>query len=189
MRRLASWMATLLLLVTSQLAVAQRGGHNAGGAGGMRGGSYPRDTDNDLKDIQKVVALQATEEQKSKFQSWRQETEAMKLRLQELRSAVATNDLSRQLDTLNAAMEKSNSGYSDFIGSLSEVQRAGLKKQIQQLSKSNNELAKTTSTAIRELGSANNGAKHPAKLGNVETAIENLLNAQKRIAAEMSISV
>lgn len=185
MRRLATWMAALLLLATSQLAVAQRGGRNPGSTGG---GSYPHETDSDLKDIQNAVAVQATEEQRSQFLSWSQNTEAVKLRLQELRPAIAANDFTNQLNALNAVIEKSNNGYHDFVGSLSEAQHAGLKKQIQKLRKTNDELAKAAAVAIRQLDPANRGAQHAEKLAKVETAIEDLLSAQKEIAIEMGIS-
>jgi hypothetical protein len=185
MGKLITWMAALLMLATPQLAAAQRGGQRTGG---MSGGSYPRDTDNDIKDIQKMVAVQATEEQRSQFQSWTRNTEAVKLRLQELRPAVATKDYSSQLNALKAAMEKSSSGYHDFVSSLTQAQHAGLKKPIQKLGKTNDESAKTVATAIRELGPSNSSTKTTAKLAKAEAAIENLLIEQKTIADEMGIS-
>ena len=184
MRRLATWMAALLLFATLQLAVAQHGGRNAGGTSS---GSYPHDTDSDMKDFQNAVAVQATEDQRSQFLSWSQDTEDVKLHLQELRPAVATNDFSSQLSALQAAIEKSNGGYHAFVGSLTKTQHAGLKKQIQKLGKANDELAKAGVTAMHEFGPANNDAKRTAKLANIETAIDNLRTAQKEIAAEMGI--
>ncbi len=149
MRRLATWMAALLLLATSQPAIAQRGGRNPGG---VSGASYPHETDSDLKDIQNAVAVQATEEQRSQFLSWSRNTEAVKLRLQELRPAIAANDFSSQLNALNAVIEKSNHGYHDFVGSLSEAQRAGLKKQIQKLKKPTTSWPKPQRSRFASLG-------------------------------------
>jgi hypothetical protein len=140
-----------------------------------------------MKDFQNAVAVQATEEQRSQFLSWSQDTEAVKLRLQELHPAVATNDFSGQLSALQAAIEKINSGYHAFVGSLNKAQHAGLKKQIQKLGKTNDELAKAGATAMHELGPANSDAKRTAKLANIEKAIDNLRTAQKEIAAEMGI--
>ncbi len=168
MRRLATWV-TLLLFATAQLAVAQRGGRNAGGTSG---GSSAHETDTAVQDFQNAIAVQATEEQRSQFLSWSQDTEAVKLRLQELRLAVATNDFSGQLSALQAAIEKSNRGYHDFVASLTKAQHAELKQQIQKLGKTNDELAKTGATAIRELGPANHSTKRTTKLANVETAVE-----------------
>ncbi len=185
MRNITSWMVAILMFVAPQIAVAQHGGH---GAGGLNGKSYPQDSDSALKDFQNTVAVEATGEQRSQFLSWSQNTEAVKLRLQELRPVVATSDLSSQLSALKAAIEKSNTGYHDFIGSLTKAQHEGLKKQIQRLGKTNDELAKAGATAIRELGLANSGAKRSAKLAKVTTAIDNLLSAQKAIAVEMGIS-
>jgi hypothetical protein len=179
-------MAAILLLATPQLAVAQHSGRNTGGMGG---GNYPRDTDSgDLKDIQKAFAVQATEEQRTQFQSWRHNTEAVKLRLQELRPAIAANDFSSQINALNAAIEKNNSGYHDFVTGLTDAQHGGLKKQIQNLGKTNDALAKAVASAVHELGSANRSAKLTDKLTTIEKAIENLLNDQKKIADDMSMS-
>ncbi len=82
-----------MLFATPQFVVAEHGGRNAGGTSG---GSSPDETDTAIKDFQDAVPVQATEEQRSQFLSWSQNTEAVKLRLQELRPAVATNDFSGQ---------------------------------------------------------------------------------------------
>jgi len=135
-----------------------------------------------------MFALQATEEQKSQFQSWKENTEAVKNRLQKLRAAVVTDDFSSQFNGLQAAIEKNSSGYHDFVSSLTEAQQKGLKKPIQKLRKANEKLAKAAATALHELGQDNSGARRSTKLETAETAAEDLLNEQKRIATEMSIS-
>jgi hypothetical protein len=89
---------------------------------------------------------------------------------------------------LQAAIEKSSSGYHDFVSSFTEAQQKGLKKPIQNLRKANEKFAKAAATALHELGQGNSRAKRSTKLENAETAAEDLLNEQKRIAAEMSIS-
>jgi hypothetical protein len=187
MRNFTSWMIAILLFVAPHIAVAQHRG-TGGTSGSKNAGNYPQETDSEIKDFQKTFALQATEKQKSQFQSWNQNTEAVKNRLQKLRAAVVTDDFSSQLNGLQAAIEKSSSGYHDFVSSLTEAQHAGLKKPIQKLRNANDKLAKAAATALHELGQANSGAKRSAKLENAETAVESLLNEQKRIAAEMSIS-
>jgi len=141
-----------------------------------------------MKDFQNAVAVQATEDQRSLFLSWSRDTEAVKPRLQELRPVVATNDFSGQLRALQAGMEKSNRGYHDFVGSLTKAQHAGLKKQIQKLGETNDELAKAGATAMHEFRPGSSSAKRTAKLANVEAAIDNLRSAQKGLASEMGIS-
>jgi hypothetical protein len=180
-----SWMVAILLFVAPQFAVAQHRG-TGGTSSSKNSGNTPQETDRDIKDFQKTFALQATEKQKSQFLSWNQNTEAVRNRLQKLRTDVVTNDPSSQLNGLQAAIEKCSSGYDDFVGSFTEAQHAGLKKPIQTLRKANDKLAKAAATALHELGQAN-GAKR-AKLEKAETAVENLLDEQKRIAAEMGIS-
>lgn len=181
-----SWMVAILLFVAPQIAVAQH--RSTGGTSGSKnGGNYPQETDSDIKDFQKTFALQATEKQKSQFQSWNQNTEAVRNRLQELHTDVVPNDFSSQLNGLQSAIEKSSGGYHDFVSSLTEAQHTGLKKSIQTLKKANDKLAKAAATALHELGQTNSGSERSAKLENTEAAVENLLNEQKRIAAEMGI--
>jgi hypothetical protein len=187
MRYFTSWIIAILLFVAPHIAVAQHRG-TGGTSGSKSAGSYPQETDSELKDFQKTFALQATEKQKSQFQSWSQNTEAVKNRLQKLRADVGTNDLPSQLNGLKAAIEKGNSGYHDFVSSFTEAQHAGLKKPIEKLRKANDKLAKAAATALQELGKANSDAKRSPQLENAEAAVENLLNEQKRIAAEMGIS-
>jgi len=188
MRNFTSWMIAILLFVAPHIAVAQHRGTGGGTSGSKNSGSPPQETDTAIKDFQKTFALQATKEQTSQFQSWNQITEAVKNRLQTLRATAAPNDFSSQLNGLQAAIEKSNRGYQDFVSSLTGAQQKGLKKPIQKLRKANEKFAKAAATALHELGQDSNGAKRSAELENAETAVENLLDEQKRIASEMSIS-
>jgi hypothetical protein len=187
MPNFTSWMVAILLSVAPQIAVAQHRG-TGGASGSKNSGSPPQETDSAIKDFQKTFALQATDEQKAQFQSWKENIEAVKNRLQKLRAVVVSNDLSSQLNGLQAAIEKSSSGYHDFVSSLTKAQHAGLKKPIQNLRKANDKLAKAVATALHELGQANSGEKRSTKLEAAETAAENLLNEQKRIADEMGFS-
>jgi hypothetical protein len=187
MLNFTSWMAAVLLFVAPQIAVAQHRG-TGGTSGSKSAGNYPQETDSAIKDLQKTFALQATEEQKSQYQSWKVNTEAVKDCLQKLRTAVGTNDFSSQFKGLQAAIEKSSSGYHDFVSGLSKAQRKELKKPIQKLRKANDKLAKAVATALHELGKMDSGGKRSSELENAESAVGNLLDEQKRIAAEMSIS-
>jgi hypothetical protein len=119
---------------------------------------------------------------------WNQDTDAVKRLLQELQNAVATDNFSTQLSALNAAIEKSNADYHDFVGNLTKEQKAGLKKQIQKLGKTNEALIKAGLGATRELGPASSSAKRASKMEKIKTAIDNLQGAQKEIAAEMGMA-
>jgi uncharacterized phage infection (PIP) family protein YhgE len=186
-RNLASWMVAILLFAAPQIAVAQHRG-TGGASGSKNSGNPPRDNDSDIKDFQKTFALQATEEQKAQFQSWKENTGAVKTLLQKLRAADVPSDLSSQLNGLQAAIEKSSSGYHDFVSGLTKAQQAGLKNRLHNLKKANDKLAKAAATALHELGQSKSGAKRSAELENAESAAEDLLKEQKEIAAEMSIS-
>jgi hypothetical protein len=180
-------MAVILLFVAPQIAMAQHRG--AGGTSGSKtSGTPPQETDSAIKDVQRTFALQATEEQTAQFQSWKENTKAVKDRIQKLRDGAVPNDAPSRLNELRAAIEKSSSGYHDFLGSLTEAQQKGLKKPIQQLRKANDKLAKAAATLLHELGQDNGGSKRSSELEKAETAVGDLLDEQKRFAAEISIS-
>jgi hypothetical protein len=184
MHKLTTLIAVFLLLTASQTMLAQHSGH---GMGGMGSGSSSHDM-SAMKDMQKMMAVQASDEQKSQFHSWNQSTEAVKQQLAELRRAVATGDYSSQLDGLKAAVEKNNGGHHEFASSLTQAQQEGLKKPLQKLGKTNDEVGEAVTVAIRELGQANTGAKRADKLTKVEKAVDKLLREQKGIASEMGIA-
>ena len=184
MRKLTTLIAGLLLLAASQTMLAQHSGHSMGGMGS---GSSGHDM-GAMKDMQKMMAVQATDEQKSQFQSWNQGTAGLKGQLEELRRAVATGNYSSQLDSFKAAVEKNSNSHHEFAGSLTPGQQAGLKKPLQKLGKANDELAQALTTATRELSQAESNAKRAAKLGKVEKAVDKLLRKQKGIASEMGIA-
>jgi hypothetical protein len=183
MRKLTTYMGTLLLLVASQTLLAQHSGHSMGG---MSSGSYGHDT-SAMKDMQQMMAVQATGEQTIQFHSWSQSTDLVKQRLEELRRAVETSNYSSQLDAFKAAVEKGSIGHQEFVSGLSQAQQAGLKKPLKRLGKRNDELTKAVATAVQELGLANSGRNRAAKLVKVQKAVDKLLRDQKGIATEMSI--
>jgi len=185
MRKFTTLMAGFLLLIASQAMLAQHSGHDMGSMSGM--GSMNHD-DSAMKQMQKAVAVQATAEQRSQFDSWSQHTGAVVQQLQELRQAVTTSNYMSQLDAFKAAVEKSNSGQQEFLSSLTATQRTGLKKPIQNIGKANEEVGNATTITIRELGKVSSGAKRAAKLEKVEKALKKLLADQKAIAVEMGIA-
>lgn len=184
MHKLTTVLAVLLLFTASQTMLAQHSGH---GMGGMGSGSYDHDTTS-MKDMQKMMAVQATDEQKSQFQSWNQSTAVLKGQLEELRRAVAIGNYSSQLDSFKAAVEKNSNGHQEFAGSLTPTQQAGLKKPLQRLGKTSDGLAQALATATRELSQADTSEKRAAKLVKVEKAVDKLLREQKDIASEMGIA-
>ena len=187
MRKLTNLiMVIILLIAASQLAVAQQRGR---GANGGINGNYSRDTDNDLKEFQKVVALQATRQQTALFLSWMKNTTDIKRRLHEVRSAAESKEAADQQGALKAAIEKNKALSHEFLGGFTEAQRTGLKKLVRKLSKANEELTKAVEIAIQEVAQAGDGTKRTAKLEKAEEASQNLLNEQKQLAAEMGINL
>jgi septation ring formation regulator EzrA len=178
-RKVTTFFGTLFLLAISQMVLAQHTGHNMGGMGsGHDMGA--------MKDMQNTMALQATEAQKFQFNTWSQDTEAVKGQLAEVRRATTADKSSAQLEALKAAINKSDNSHHEFLSNLTSEQQAGLKKRLQKLGKASDELNKTVANAAREFGQANS-TKRTGELVKVEKAVEKLLREQKGIASQMGI--
>jgi hypothetical protein len=140
-----------------------------------------------MNDMPNMMALQATDEQKSQFHTWNQSTEAVKQQLEGTRRATAGGNDSGHLDTLKAAIDKSNDAHHLFVSSLTPEQQSGLKKPLQQLGKANNELNKAMADISHDLGPSST-AKRAPKLDKLEKTVGKLLQEQKAIAKQMGIA-
>lgn len=189
MNKLYIFIIGLVLLVATQPLLAQHSGHNMGGMGS--GSSV--NTDRAMKDMQRMMAVQASEEQSTQLQSWIQSTAAMGKQLEDLRQALASNppgESSSARDALKAALNANKAFHEEFVKNLSAPQRSELKKPVQKLDKANTSLV----TALAELSSGVSGNKSDTKqLGNTlrktKKAVEALQREQQRLASEMGVKV
>ena len=183
MRKLTTYLAPILLLFASQIVVAQHSGHGMGGGMGAGGNSHDNSA---MKDMQRMIAVQASDEQKVQFRSWTQSTEALKQEMQDLERANGSEDYANKIAVLKAKVDESKNGKEQFERSLSSTQHAGLKKHIQHVNKANDQLIKAVSDALHEFDRSQ-GTKKALKLGKAVQAANKLFAEQKKLGTEMSI--
>jgi hypothetical protein len=145
-----------------------------------------------MSDMQKMMAVQATEEQSAHLQSWIQSTAALSKQLDEVRGLVASknsSEFSSALVALKNAIEANAAVHDEFVKNLSGPQRSGLKKPVQKLDKANIALVKTSAELSGTSGHAKD-AKHLADtLQKTKKAIDEFQREQKRLASEMGAKV
>lgn len=184
MHKAKLYLAVTLLALASQPLLAQHAGHNMGGMGG---GNYGHNDDGAMKDMQRLMAVQASPEQKVQFQAWKENTEQLKHQLQELRSASTNADFPARLEALKNGIDKNSEVHRGFINSLTQTQQVGLKKPVENIRKADENLVKVSATTISELGQTNGSSKTPVKLQKIEKALDRLVRQQQQLASEMSI--
>ena len=189
MNKLYTLIMGLVLLVATQSLLAQHSGHNMGGMGS--GSSV--DNDRAMKDMQRMMAMQASDEQATQLRSWIQSTASLGKQLQDLRQAVTSNapgESSSALEALKAALNANKTIHEEFVKNLSAPQRSELKNPVQKLDKTYTSLIRV----VEELSSNVSGTKSETKkLGNTlqktKKAVEALQREQQRLASEMGVKV
>lgn len=177
MRKLTAYMVAILLVLASHAVLAQHSGH--GMSGGMGSGSYGHDS-SAMKDMQRMMAVQANDEQKAQFRTWIQSTDTLKQELQDLERTTNSDDYAKKVVALKTRIEETKNGKELLERSLSSAQQVGLKKNIQKVNKANDQLEQ----AVRELDQSH--GKNP-KLAKASQAATKLSAEQKKLGAEMGI--
>jgi DNA repair exonuclease SbcCD ATPase subunit len=177
MKKLAAYMASILLVLASQAVLAQHSGH--GMSGGMGSGSYGHDS-SAMKDMQRMMAVQANDEQKAQFRTWTQSTDALRQDLQDLERITHSDDYAKKIAALKTRIEETKNGKELLERSLSSAQQAGLKKNMQKVNKANDQLEQ----AVRELDQSHG---RTPKLTKALQAATKLSAEQKKLGAEMGI--
>lgn len=183
MRKLSVYLASILLIFTSHAALAQHSGHGMGGS--MGNGSYGHDS-SAMKDMQRMIALQANDEQKAQFRSWTQTTETLRQELQGLDHVVDSEGYANKIASIKVHLADAKSGKERLERSLTSAQQTGLKKNIQKVSKASDQLSQAIADAIRELEQSD-GKKKAPKIGKAVQAANRLSAEQKNLGTEMSI--
>ena len=182
MKKLTVYIAPILLLLASHAALAQHSGHSMGG--GMGTGSYDHDN-SAMKDMQRMMAVQASDDQKSQFRTWTHSTETLKQELQELERATPdTASYAKTLASVKMRVEETKNGKEQLERSLSPAQQGGLKKNVQKVNKANDQLILAVGDAIRGLEQSHSKAP---KLGKAVQAATKLSAEQKKLGEEMGI--
>jgi hypothetical protein len=183
----------LALAVAPGKMLAQHGG---GGGRGMSAGGPNRpsgvSTKDDLQDFHRLVALQATPEQKAMFMRVLQDGQEASQQLKALRGRLqqppASASLAEAASHLDQAIEEARTSSQGFVASFSKTQKSGLKDITKKLLKTDLNLARQTkdlSQAVQIAGPVNEGAIN--SLAETEKTLADFQSAQQLLAGEMSI--
>jgi hypothetical protein len=109
-----------------------------------------------LQDFNHALAVQATPEQASRFQSLAKSTEDARKQAQDLLRLAAKADdpaeFSRHVAALKDAVEVVQGDNKSFVKSLSKSQKSGLKELTKKLDKADSEVTKQKNALDRRLG-------------------------------------
>jgi hypothetical protein len=203
----ARWLTAALLigaalLICPAAMLAQHGGGGGRGSGGMgglgsagAGGARPSgvSTKDDLKDFHRLMALQATPEQKAMFAHIVEDTQTAGGELKALRELLlkkpAAPDFSNQVAGLGEAVEKARTGNQSFIASFSPTQKSGLKDLTKKLQKTDSDLAKQTQE-LSQLAQPTGIDEHAASsAADLDKTLATFQSGQLAIGNEMSITL
>jgi hypothetical protein len=186
-----------VLLYQSGTALAQHGGGGRGmgnvggpGIGDRPSGVSPKD---DLKDFHRLMALQASTEQKAMFARIAEDTQTTTERLKALQELLPRTptpaQMSKPAANLQDAIETLHNSNQRFVASFSSAQKSGLKDLSKKLLKADSDLGKQGQELVHiaeAAGAADNFTNSAAILDKV---LDALRSDQLALATEMSIPV
>ena len=192
MHRLHGLALAAILLSCTYGALGQHGGHGGGrrGAPGSAGSGGTSDTS--LQDFNHALAVQATPDQASQFQSLAKGTEAARKQAQDLLRLAAKADdpaeFSQHIASLKDAVEDVQGGNRSFAKSFSKSQKSGLKELAKKLDKADSEVTKQKKALERRLGLPQGDDEGVASLADkMEKALEEFQAQQLSLGKEMGI--
>lgn len=187
----ATVLALGVLLFYSNGALGQHGRH---------GGGAPRSTgsggtgDSSLQDFNHALAVQATPDQSSQFQTLAKSTEAARKQAHELLQLAAgansSADFHRQSAALKDAVEDAQGGNKDFVKSFSKLQKSGLKELAKKLEKTDSEVAKEEKALDQLLGKpTSDGEAIASTADKLEKALAEFQAQQLSLGKQMGIQI
>jgi hypothetical protein len=182
--------------------LAQHGGGGGRGSGGMgglgstgAGGARPSgvSTKDDLKDFHRLMALQATPEQKAMFVHIVEDAQAAGDQLKALRELLPKNpaapDFSNHVASLGESVEKARTGNQSFIASFSPTQKSGLKDLTKRLQKTDSDLAKQTQELSQMVQTTGTDEHTASSTADLDKTLANFQSGQLALGNEMSITL
>ncbi|MCU1286100.1 MAG: hypothetical protein JWO13_2450 [Acidobacteriales bacterium] len=176
-------LVVVVLLVLSFNVFAQRGGggrRGGGGGGGARpsGGTDP----NSMKDFNRAIALQATDEQRADFMSLVKSTDAARKMSADLAGAAANTPDRHQITDLKNTIDVTQDTQYHLLRSFSEVQKDGLKDFTKKLGKTNSAMLKALSAVEK------NNKAIASSAEKLVQALSNLQTEQNKLGEEIGIA-
>jgi len=192
--RVAVLTLGIVLLFCSHELLAQHGGHGGGHGGAPRGTGTGGTADSSLQDFNHALAVQATPDQVSQFQTLAKSTAAARKQAQDLLQLAAkadrTADFSRQTTALKDALEDAQGGNKYFVKSFSKSQKSGLKELTKKLEKADSEVAKQRKALDQQLGRTKGESVAIAGTADkLEKALTEFQTQQLSLGKEMGIEI
>jgi hypothetical protein len=187
----ASLVVGIAILLGPGWMLAQHGGGGGGGRGmgGGAGAPYGVSTKDDLKDFHRLVALEATAEQKSIFggavQDAQTASEQVKGLVEGLKKEPPSKQFSDAAVSLGQAIAKARSSNQNFLASFSQAQKSGLKDLTRKLLKTDSDLAKQSQDLVETTGSDNAHASNAT--ADLDKTLASFESGQLALGDEMSI--
>ncbi|MGC2182416.1 MAG: hypothetical protein WA637_03955, partial [Terriglobales bacterium] len=151
-------------------------------------------SDSSLQDFNRALAVQATPDQASRFQSLVKNTEAARKQALDLfRLAAKAGDpaeFSQHVAALKDAVEDVQGGNRAFVKSFSKPQKSGLKEMTKKLDKADSEITKQKKAFDQHLGLPQGDDEGVASLADqMEKALAEFQAQQLSLGKEMGIQV
>jgi uncharacterized phage infection (PIP) family protein YhgE len=177
---------------------AQHGGHGQQGgqsgsekSGSGAGAKEDRADAEAMNSFYRALAIQATPDQVSQFQSVLKNTDAAAKHAQELREALSkaeAADNAGRITALSTAVANARTETDDFIKNFSKTQSSVLKNLVKKLKKADSELANKTKALSQEAENAKSGGSRLSEITDqLQKALEEFRQQQIAIASEMGI--
>jgi hypothetical protein len=185
----------IVLLFCSHELLAQHGGHSGGrGSGAPRSTGTGGSTNSSLQDFNHALAVQATPDQVSQFQTMAKSTAAARKQAQDLLQLAAkanrVADFSKQTTALKDALEDAQGGNKYFVKSFSKSQKSGLKELTKKLEKADSEVAKQRKALDQQLGrTKGESAAIAGTADKLEKALTEFQTQQLSLGKEMGIEI
>jgi hypothetical protein len=191
-KRLETLAMGIFLLLCSHDLMAQHGGHGGGrrdasGTAGSAGTS-----DSGLQDFNHALAVQATPDQASRFQSLAKGTDAARKQAQDLLRLAAKADeqaeFRQHVAALKDAVEDLQAGNKAFVSSFSKSQKSGLKELTKKLDKADSEISRQKKALEQRLGLPQGDDQGVGALADkMEKALADFQSEQMSLGREMGI--
>ena len=180
----------ILLSLNATIMLAQhRGGRGGGGKSGPTGVSDSETEQS--KDFKRAAAIQARPEQITQFQQLTKSDQVARKSAQgilEHAENADQPDLFHSSKSLTDAVEEAQSENQQFLQSLSDLQKSGLKDFIKKLGKANSDVTKENKAISRELERSKvDGKQLATATKKLDNALADFQAKHAAIGAEMGI--
>lgn len=178
--------AVLIIAAYPMLAQHQHGGGPSGSGGPVPGYGGA------MNDLQRAIAVQASNEQSAQLRSWTQRTATMNRELEDIRQGSESRrsgDVSDEIDMFKTALVTDNLDRHEFLESLSGAQHSGLRKPVRGLDRINNAMAKALFAITESSGQTQNTKLLFKGLERAKKVIEAEQYEQQKFVREMGVTV